>query len=643
MLIIVTALGGLLIWVINLLRALTREVRQLRREMQQLQPPPPLVVPHFPAETAPFVPEPQYSDQIPLAGRSAVKTGAQSLLASVPPTPRPGFFARHPDWEKFIGENLINKLGMAVLVLGIGFFVKYAIDQEWINAGGRVLIGLACGLGLLVLAHWLRAGYAAFSSVLVGGGLAVLYFTVALAFQQYQLVSQTVAFLLMVAVTGLSVALALGYNRQELAVLALLGGFASPLLASSGGGNYVVLFSYVLILNVGMLVLAYFKKWPSITVIAYVATVILFAGWLVARVIGELAAPYAGGLLFAALFYLVFFAMTVVYNLKVNQPFSLLQIGILLSNTAFFYLAAVYLLGNLAGGAYQGVFSGGLAFFNGAAAWQLRQKTNIDRKLIYLLGLMSVLLLYLAILLELTYRLGATTTEMREIKLLVLICYHYVFAVITLRFLPATWQARWPLLEMMTLGSIFTLVALVHPTTRAARDAYLLQPAASMLPFALHYPAVLLLLLILRYAYQYYRRAFNLKSKQMIGFIWLASATLVFIASAELDHLLLLLNFAPGKSIATLLRQQHQIGFPILWGLSSFVLMLVGMRYKVKPLRLVSLTLFFVTLLKLFIFDLQNISAGGRIAAFISLGILLLVVSFLYQKLKVLLLDDDAK
>ncbi|MDQ4139785.1 MAG: DUF2339 domain-containing protein, partial [Bacteroidota bacterium] len=68
--------------------------------------------------------------------------------------------------------------------------------------------------------------------------------------------------------------------------------------------------------------------------------------------------------------------------------------------------------------------------------------------------------------------------------------------------------------------------------------------------------------------------------------------------------------------------------------------MLLGMRYKLKTLRLVSLSLFFITLLKLFLFDIQNISAGGRIAAFISLGVLLLVVSFLYQKLKVLLLDD---
>ena len=85
------------------------------------------------------------------------------------------------DWEKFIGENLANKIGIAVLVLGISFFVKFAIDKNWINETGRVIIGLVSGGILISLAHYTRNTYRSFSSVLVGGGLTVFYFSTAFA------------------------------------------------------------------------------------------------------------------------------------------------------------------------------------------------------------------------------------------------------------------------------------------------------------------------------------------------------------------------------------------------------------------------------------------------------------------------------
>mgnify|MGYP000414998581 CR=1 FL=1 len=85
----------------------------------------------------------------------------------------PDFFERNPDLEKFIGENLINKIGIAILVIGIGFFVKFAIDQDWINEVGRVFIGIVCGGILVGFAHYIRNTFRSFSSVLVGGGMAI--------------------------------------------------------------------------------------------------------------------------------------------------------------------------------------------------------------------------------------------------------------------------------------------------------------------------------------------------------------------------------------------------------------------------------------------------------------------------------------
>jgi uncharacterized membrane protein len=89
------------------------------------------------------------------------------------------------------------------------------------------------------------------------------------------------------------------------------------------------------------------------------------------------------------------------------------------------------------------------------------------------------------------------------------------------------------------------------------------------------------------------------------------------------------------------LNQNHKIGFPILWGIASFILIAIGLKTKKKHLRIISLTLLLITLLKLFLVDIRGISEGGKIAAFISLGVLLLVVSFMYQRLKRLLLADE--
>ena len=185
------------------------------------------------------------------------------------------------DWEKFIGENLISKIGIAILVLAIGFFVKYAIDNDWIGPVGRVGVGLLCGAILIGLAHRLRNQYKAFSSVLIGGGLAVLYFTIALAYHQYHLFGQTTAFILMLVITAFSVVLSLLYNREELAIIALVGGFVTPFLVSNGSGDYQVLFTYLVILNTGLLVIAYYKAWRLLNGLAFGFTVVLFGSWLV--------------------------------------------------------------------------------------------------------------------------------------------------------------------------------------------------------------------------------------------------------------------------------------------------------------------------------------------------------------------------
>ncbi len=299
--------------------------------------------------------------------------------------PKPSFFERNPDLEKFIGENLVSKIGIAILVLAIGYFVKFAIDNNWIGPVGRVGIGILCGGILIGVAHQLRKNYQAFSSVLAGGGLAVLYFSITLAYQQFHLFSQTVAFIILLVITAFAVLLALLYNRQELAVIALVGGFASPFLVSNGSGNYVSLFIYLILLNTGLLIIAYNKAWRVLNVTAFLFTVILFGSWMATLPDTTGRSVYVNGLLFAAIFYLMFFVINIANNIKEQRQFLASDFGILLVNTCLFFSIGLYCLNKMNATAYNGLFSAAMAVFNLAATYFLFRKNNLDKNILFLL------------------------------------------------------------------------------------------------------------------------------------------------------------------------------------------------------------------------------------------------------------------
>ena len=676
---------------------------------------------------------------------------------------KPGFFERNPDLEKFIGENLANKIGIAILVLGIGYFVKYAIDQNWIGVYGRVLIGVLCGGALIGVAHFMRKKFAAFGSVLVGGGIAILYLTIAIAFHEYHIMSQQVAFGIMVVITGLTIMLSIAYNRVELAVLAILGGFASPFMVSSGEGNYVVLFTYIMVLDIGMLVLAYFKKWNLVNIVAYVFTVILFGSWLATGYEANNVSMTIGAMIFATLFYFTFFAMTVVNNLKQRLPFNAIEFSLLLSNTFLYYSAGMIILNDSQGAHLQGLFTAFLGVFNFGFAYSLFRKADVDRNLVFLLiGLVltfislaapvqldgnyitlfwaaeTVLLLWLSqrsgiqlmkiaavivmglmwisltmdwynvyypveyadgyvkiifnqayitsvaalISIALFYRL--LKNEKEEFKSMVIIARliltlagAFIFYVGNL--LELTYQiniyvddfaARTTIIGTYNMFCILLLIALekrlalpdyitkgfalwgvfailsylfvYHYEIILTRNLYL-KGESSFLGFGFHYLLVIQLLAIAAWSVKRFRTwtSFNQNTHNLYS--WFFVFFFVFIASAELDHTVLLTAGVSGDQIYHVIRQNQKIGYPILWGVAAFVLIFVGLRTKRKQLRIISLTLMLITLVKLFLFDIKGISKGGMIAAFISLGALLLIVSFMYQRLKKLLMTDEAE
>lgn len=675
---------------------------------------------------------------------------------------KPSFSERNPDLEKFIGENLFNKIGIVILVLGMGFFLKYAIDKDWINEIGRVSIGFLCGDLLVGVAHRLRKSFATFSSVLVGGGVAILYFTVAIGFHEYQLFNQTLAFILTILITGFTVLLSLSYDRKELAIFAILGGFGAPFMVSTGEGSYIVLFTYILTLNIGMLVLAYYKKWPIINIICYVFTIILFGGWLTSILNdNEKPVPYFGALVFASLFYLAFLLMNIINNIKEKTDFNALEIGILLSNTFLYYAAGMVILKHIGGGDYQGLFTAFLGLINLGFAYALYKNDKIDRNLIYLLiGLVltfislaapvqlkgnhitlfwaaeCVLLLWLSqksgitlirqssiIILFLlgislamdwqqVYASGLYNTSNRLsplankgfitglVVVVALILYSKLLkseirsvlfrevktsrtvlavAAVIIGYLVIAFELNYqaynyfPLVRILALGSftyLFVTILLVtirnvdieefkyvvagiaavcllcYPLifnfeTISLRTGYLELHNSSLNNYLFHYTLVVLIGFML---YTLYKNEKSIKSPSGVVVLqWFTAFIILYVASAELDHFIVMSQYSKEKGTFIILNNNHKTGFAILWGCFAFLCIYLGMRWKSKNVRIISISILVITLLKLFVFDLRGLSEGGKIAAFISLGILLLVISFMYQRLKNLLLTSDKK
>ena len=173
-----------------------------------------------------------------------------------------------------------------------------------------------------------------------------------------------------------------------------------------------------------------------------------------------------------------------------------------------------------------------------------------------------------------------------------------------------------------------------------ARDQYL-DHVVGFTAFAFHYLYVIAVLIISVVTLRQIQTFKEFNASTYNAYSWIYVFFFITLASAELDHAVVLIAFSGMDSIDHILTQNHKIGFPILWGVSAFILIAVGLKWRKKHLRIISLCLLLITLLKLFFIDIRGISEGGKIAAFISLGVLLLVVSFMYQRLKKLLLADE--
>ena len=638
------------------------------------------------------------------------------------------------NFEKYIGENLFGKIGILIFIIGIGFFVKYAIDQNWINETARTLMGYAVGAGMLVLAERLHKRYHTFSSLLAGGAFGIYYLITAIAFHYYALFSHTIAFVILCVTTIFMSAVSVLYDRKELAVTALVGGFIAPFIISTDSSSIISLQIYITILNIGMFCLAMYKKWAILPMVSFAFTYIILWGTTALGSFSdsEAVTTYPTLFAFATLFYVIFL-LPVVFILRTQygENTRLGLLGIITANSFMYLIYGDFLLQHFEASSDTTAY---LAFFiaavNLAIHLYLRFRVEGQDTLRNLmLGLAvtfasmgipilfsaanvlmvwaaeSVLLLWLftkeknriyelasAVLLLLT--LGAlayyrtTDTFIHDtgdslffngaffVTTFVSIAY-YVVAVI-MQFNKELFSDTKRLIAYTPCNAIayalgFSILFL------AFRDNYHFHLEQPISEYASLLTANIMLLggaLILRKRFEisenklayeislylagilFAMTVWNYTDPEGLLLRWLmALVTIAYMAYCMRGQLLVTSNqrnlHTEYSIISTLMwltltrlllitfnEVNFSTAFSLSLGIAAFILMCIGMRYHSKEIRIVSLAEFGIVIGKLILNDVWAMPALGKIIVFISLGAILLILSFLYQKLKDALFNE---
>jgi len=522
-----------------------------------------------------------------------------------------------PDQESLeskIGGNVLNKIGMVAIILGMSYFLKYAIENRWIGETGRVIIGILAGLGFLGWGEVLRRrNYRAYSITVLGGGIAILYFSIFAAFNFYNLLSQLPALFIMVLITTTAVVLSVRYDSMTVAVFATVGGFLTPALLSTGKDNQVGLFCYIALLDLGVLSLAYFKNWRGFNLLSFFFTHLVFLAWSLSF--------YSESKLwrtesFLTLFFSIFAVISVMYSLTHKQKTTFRDLLLITLNGAAYFLWT-YALFESRYFHYLGFYTVVMAIlYLGIGSFSIRRSAGDSNLFLVLLGL-SLTFLTLAIPIQLKQNWISIGWAVEA----VILCW------IGFRLDDA--NTRWAALLIASMVSVRLLIYESPLRAVLAKD-YTFFFNRRGLTFLIGVMAIFALANL--YA-RYRLRLSETEQWLMAGLVVLANFLILFFMTTEIRQYFERNYYQiEDGGLRREIHSRMQLAVSALWGIYSIILVTIGIIRRFRPIRILAIFLFAVTILKVFLSDLQQMEKIYRIVASIGLGVLLLGVSMMYQK-----------
>jgi uncharacterized membrane protein len=548
---------------------------------------------------------------------------SQPPASPLPPLPRrpssiPSSLKAQPDLESRIGSHWLNRIGIAALLVGVSYFLKFAFDNNWIGPAGRITIGLIAGIAVVVWSERFRLkNYKAFSYSLKAVGIGTLYLSLWAAFHLYSLIPSSVAFAMMLVVTAATSVMALTQDAEILAAFALIGGFVTPILLSTAENREIVLFTYVAILDMATLILVVFKPWRRLLILSYAGTLTLYLGW-----------------------YWTF------YNRS--------QLNITLAcATVFFAIFAVAPLITLQPDGENSIFAAIpalLAFVNAGVyfleAYAMIQEVNKVNMSWFALALAAVYIF-------LSRQVHARTLQTGTSEILYFLHLAVAIGFITIA-IPIRLDLHW-----ITIGWFIEAGVLLWIANRIDSDF--------LNAFALAALVLGVTRLLLIDNFHTTQLIFNLRMATYAvaiavlgGVAWFGARrqddtarTIGAMAVVALNVLALIalsreVTDYYAREMASLSLPRYQwrsayegfrsveiardFTYSALWMAYGAMLMIVGFLRRSAFVRWLALILIALTIVKVFVYDVSQLERGYRIISFIVLGILLLAISFVYQR-----------
>ncbi len=517
------------------------------------------------------------------------------------------------DIEVQVGQKWLLIIGILTMVFGVAYFLKYSFEQGWVGPAGRVAMAYLWGILFLGAGDRFREKFERFGLFLLGGGIAVLYFSAFAAFQLYHLFGQTASFSVMIVITVLACVLALRYDTKWLAVLGLVGGFLTPVLLSTGQDNQIALMTYMTVLNAGLLVIAFYRKWDLLNALGFLFTYLLYAAWYMQHFTE---AKFWPAVIFLNIFFLIYAVAPFAHQVRSgdrsdSREFVLLGLNSVLAfGYDYVMIRAVY------GTVWVSVVSVFYAFvFLGLATYLFQ--TGRQRLDVFVVMLAKAMLFLV-------------------ITVPVLFSRHWITVFWSVQGLALLWMSARLERKSLAVGAyVLLLVASAKFLLYDYDSQFHMLPSERGFSIAGGYTylmteryltsAVLLAMLFLSGALA--SRASAKARVREAG-----DAPPLFLLSGIV--LFVVLTAETSSLFHDYLPQARFAAISVLWTLFSVALMLLGFRQNNATLRKVSFGLFLVTVLKAFLFDMANVSTPYRIISFIILGLVLVGTSYLYYRHK---------
>ncbi|MBN1881492.1 MAG: DUF2339 domain-containing protein [Deltaproteobacteria bacterium] len=529
--------------------------------------------------------------------------------------------------ETRIGGRWLNRIGIVAVVIGVAFFIKYAFDNNWIGPTGRIVLGILSGLGLVGWGQYLYRTYRIYAQGLIGGGIAILYVSIFAAHDFYALIPYGAALVAVAFITAAAVILSAVGDDIALFIIVLVGGFATPLLLGFADDHQVSLLTFVTVLNLGVLAAAYQKNWKIINFLAFFATLIIFGLWADKYYIHE--SHLVPTQVFLTIFLVIFAALSFSYNITHRKKTSVWDL-LLIFATAFSFFSASYANLTPEYESLMGVFAGGMAAIYFGLGYLTHRRNAGDSLLI--LGFYSVALAFVMVMIPIELD-GAWITVGWATQAAALV---WIGLAVQSRAVGIGGLA----LFLVVLGRLFILdfdVDITAETFRIILNERFL--TALYVAAALGFGVYMTQRALKKDPGDTFRKVSATMFFIAAHFVMIAALSAEAYDYFEMKRAAVPVVQGDIYKFADAVLYAQRLSLSGIWMVYSAVLIVFGIAAKNRTARIFAISLFAVTIIKVFFFDLSRLERFYRIVSFIGLGVILLAVSYLYTRFKDSIID----